>query len=74
MRRAGWLFGIVFCLWLGFTPRCEASRFSDGIDAVWKYVVSPVNCLGDYGSKLVTSTVDFVRCVLHNINPERLVP
>lgn len=70
MRYAVLGLGLVFVL---HTP-AEASRASDGVDAVWGWMTSPVNCVAEFSSRLVAVSADFVRCVLNNANPERLVP
>ena len=66
--------GLVFVLCVGLAGPAEASRVSDGVDAVWKWLTTPINCVGNWTATIVSATADAIQCALHNANPERIVP
>lgn len=62
----------VCCVW--YTSNAEASQFSDGIGRTWGYLFSPVNCVSNLATQLVSAVGQFVVCVLNNANPHNLIP
>lgn len=74
MKRAMWLaLSVVACLGL-YHCNAEASQFSDGIGRTWGYLFSPVNCVSNLATQLVSAVGQFVVCVLNNANPHNLIP
>ena len=70
--------GLVVVVIVGLAGPAEASRVSDGVDAVWGWMTGPVNAVAILGERLAVCTTgaltEFVQNVLHNANPGRLVP
>lgn len=65
-------------LWLLSAAPAQASQVSDGIDAVWGWLTTPINAISNFSMHVVgcvgEATVQLIKDVLSNANPGHLVP